>query len=493
MQWCAISYPMLFKLRSRGSFIAAIVLLQSVVVGLGWVGATHAARDGLRSRVRERVIEENSRAVSHLCAAVSSIIKERPEPGKPAWEEVQRLVSRFTLPGSTSLVVLSEQGEVIFPTGRNNNETHNEGRPGAREGGGTGAGVSNPVLTLLPGGEKMLLSELNPGAVVSAKAKWGATGIGRAEGDAGDEGDEGESVLSVVYSTRAGMKFVAAAPQAVVDAAERELASDVTLWVGLAGVVVLCITIGGSVVLVRRYDAIVMRMNRQLEQEAERRTRRGLAIRNGLVFGLAKLADYRDTDTGKHLERICRYCELLAQKLVGVYPEIDKAWIERLKLASSMHDIGKVGIPDSILLKPGKLTPEERNQMETHAVIGADTLMAIRQRVGDDDLLNMSVQVALCHHEKVDGTGYPNKLVAGQIPLCARIVALADVYDALTSVRVYKPAMSHAEAVAIIAKSRGTHFDPVIADAFMAIHPTFDAICEQLQGRELAASLRAAA
>jgi putative two-component system response regulator len=247
---------------------------------------------------------------------------------------------------------------------------------------------------------------------------------------------------------------------------------------------VLAITIGGSIILVNNYDTIVMRFNRKLEEEVDRRTRRGLAIRNGLVFGLAKLADYRDTDTGKHLERICRYCELLAQHLHGKHPEIDRAWIERLKLASSMHDIGKVGIPDSILLKPGALTPEERRQMETHAAIGADTLIAIRNHVGDDDLLNMSVQVALCHHEKFDGTGYPNKLSGDQIPLCARIVALADMYDALTSKRVYKAAMGHEKARAIIEEQHGRHFDPSICEAFTQIHTQFDAARAQLQPTE---------
>jgi len=246
-------------------------------------------------------------------------------------------------------------------------------------------------------------------------------------------------------------------------------------------VLVLGITILGSAVLVRKYDTIVFRFNRQLGEEVERRTRRGLAIRNGMLFGLAKLADYRDTDTGKHLERICKYSELLATQLLGAFPEVDRSWIDLLKLASSMHDIGKVGIPDLILLKPGRLTPEERSQMESHAAIGADTLLAIRSRVGDDDLLNMSIQVALCHHEKVDGTGYPNHLFGDQIPLCARIVALADMYDALTSKRVYKNAMTHEAARNTIMQVRGTHFDIRIADAFDSIQNQFDTVRAQLQ------------
>src|SRR5262249_17934455 len=186
--------------------------------------------------------------------------------------------------------------------------------------------------------------------------------------------------------------------------------------------------------------------------------------------------DYRDTDTGRHLERICLYCELLATELLeqGAHPEIDKAWVERLKLASSMHDIGKVGTPDSILLKPGPLTPEERRLMEQPPLFGADTLLAIRKRVGDDDLLNMGIQVTLSHHERFDGRGYPYKLSGDQIPLCARIVALADMYDALTSDRVYKRAMTHRQATAIILENRATHFDPAVVDAYLRLEAQFD-------------------
>jgi putative two-component system response regulator len=140
-----------------------------------------------------------------------------------------------------------------------------------------------------------------------------------------------------------------------------------------------------------------------------------------------------------------------------------------------MHDIGKVGIPDSILHKPGPLTPTERVIMQEHARIGAETIAAIRQRVGDDELLNMGLQVALSHHERFDGAGYPHRLQGEQIPLAARIVALADVYDALTTARPYKQAMTHDQARAIIREQRDKQFDPRIVDAFERIHREIDA------------------
>ncbi len=226
----------------------------------------------------------------------------------------------------------------------------------------------------------------------------------------------------------------------------------------------------------RRYQDAIERANEDLKSEVDRQVAEGLAKRDALIFGLAKLADYRDTDTGSHLERIGRYARLLADQLRPAHPEIDDAWTERLVLASSLHDIGKVGIPDAILLKPGALTPEEREVMQTHTLIGADTLMAIRRKLGEDPFLDMGVEIAMQHHEKWDGTGYPFGLMGETISLAARIVAMADFYDAVTSERVYKAAMPHEEAHNLILSLRGSHFDPGVVDAYLACAARFDAI-----------------
>lgn len=226
----------------------------------------------------------------------------------------------------------------------------------------------------------------------------------------------------------------------------------------------------------RRYRDTVERANSELQAEVARQVREGLAKRNALIFGLAKLADYRDTDTGAHLERIGLYARLLANQLRATNPEIDDAWIERLVLASSLHDIGKVGIPDRVLLKPGRLDDTERAEMEKHTLIGADTLIAIRQKLGPDPFIDMGVEIALQHHEKWDGTGYPFGLAGEEISLAARIVAMADFYDAVTSERVYKKAMPHAETHALIRSLRGTHFDPAVVDAYLACADRFDRV-----------------
>ena len=172
----------------------------------------------------------------------------------------------------------------------------------------------------------------------------------------------------------------------------------------------------------------------------------------------------------------------------GTAPFPNTPWIRELRLAAALHDIGKVGVADSALQKPGKLNAEERKEIERHPQIAADTLLAIYQQMGDDPLIAWSVQVALYHHERWDGTGYPFKLQGEGIPLAARIVAVADVYDALTSKRVYKPAMPHDKAVEIINHDAGTHFDPAVVEAFNWVADVFPTIRARA-GKEQAAPL----
>jgi putative two-component system response regulator len=208
-----------------------------------------------------------------------------------------------------------------------------------------------------------------------------------------------------------------------------------------------------------------------------------LESRDVVIFSLAKLAEARDTDTGAHLERIREYCLVLAKHLsqLNKYQNLlDGDYIQLLYLTSPLHDIGKVGIPDSILLKPGQLTPEEFEIMKRHVLIGGQTLDAAVRAHPRARYLQVARDIAFSHHEKYDGTGYPFHLRGAEIPLCGRIVALSDVYDALTTRRVYKPAYSHDVAKSIIVDGRGKHFDPDVVDAFEATEDQFLAIKERL-------------
>ncbi|MGO9146336.1 MAG: HD-GYP domain-containing protein [Desulfomonilia bacterium] len=224
-------------------------------------------------------------------------------------------------------------------------------------------------------------------------------------------------------------------------------------------------------------------VRKKLEHDLFESYKKVQSARNATILGLAKLAEYRDADTGAHLERIREYSKILAEDLAKrseyagyITPE----YIDDIYNSSILHDIGKVGVPDAILLKPGKLTPDEFDIIKRHSALGGDALREVEAKIEGQSFLTLGKEIAYYHHEKWDGTGYPRGLKGDQIPLSARIVALADVYDALTSKRVYKEAFSHQDAKEIIVKSSGTHFAPDIVDAFLKNENEFRRIREEL-------------
>jgi putative two-component system response regulator len=230
-----------------------------------------------------------------------------------------------------------------------------------------------------------------------------------------------------------------------------------------------------------RLERELAALNRHLEEKVAKRSAELVRSRDAVIFGLAKLAESRDRDTGQHLERICAFTEILGRELMKDNPDLDEQWLRTLSTTAALHDVGKVGTPDAVLLKPGALTEEERQTMQKHPCTGGDALLAIKERWGETPFLTTAAEIALCHHEKWDGSGYPYGLSGDQIPLSARIVALADVYDALTSQRVYKPANAHADAVDAIAKASGSHFDPRVVTAFLAVESRFLAVAGKLR------------
>ena len=202
-----------------------------------------------------------------------------------------------------------------------------------------------------------------------------------------------------------------------------------------------------------------------------------------VIFSMAKLAESRDQETGNHLERIRHYSKILAKTIAKMDNslEIDKLFIDNVFLTSPLHDIGKIGIPDYVLLKPGRFDDKEFEIMKQHSIIGFETLNNALKQFPRADYLKMSADIARYHHEKYDGTGYPDGLKGEKIPLAARIVALADVFDALVSKRVYKNAYAPDIAKSIIQEGRGHHFDPVTVDAFLICEKQFIEINEQFK------------
>ena len=201
-----------------------------------------------------------------------------------------------------------------------------------------------------------------------------------------------------------------------------------------------------------------------------------------IVFAIATLADQRDSDTESHLVRVQHYTRLLTQQLVTnpeFAPILTPAGIEQLVDSIPLYDLGTMGVPDRVLLKPGRLTADELAIMRTHPKVGFDALVRAEKTLGQSaSWLTVAKELVLSHQEKWDGTGYPQGLLGKQIPVSARIVALADVYDALISNKVYKDGVSHDTAVGIIFSERGAHFDPDVVDAFMAVHEQFATIAQ---------------
>ncbi|MDQ7246112.1 response regulator [Dongia sedimenti] len=220
--------------------------------------------------------------------------------------------------------------------------------------------------------------------------------------------------------------------------------------------------------------------NAYLESEVYRRTREVQAIQDVTILTMASLAETRDNETGNHIRRTQHYVKALAVKLRD-HPRFAGYFtdhvIDLLFKSAPLHDIGKVGIPDKILLKPGKLTPEEFEVMKTHTTLGRDAIEQAERQLGTPvEFLKVAKEIAYSHQEKWDGSGYPEGLAGDAIPVSARLMAVADVYDALISRRVYKPAFTHERAVELIGEGRGKHFDPDVADAFMEIREEFRAI-----------------
>ena len=233
-----------------------------------------------------------------------------------------------------------------------------------------------------------------------------------------------------------------------------------------------------------------------LEQEVQRRTQEVMAIQDVTIQAMASLAETRDNETGNHIRRTQHYVRLLAELLLD-HPRfkhfLNEETIRQLFKSAPLHDIGKIGIPDHILLKPGRFTPQEFEIMKTHTTLGRDAIQRAEDQLGISvGFLRIAKEIAYSHQEKWDGSGYPEGLAADDIPVSARLMAVADVYDALISRRVYKSGMPHEQAVEIILQGRGSHFDPDVCDAFLSNAGQFRTIAERYADSDQDMARRAA-
>ncbi|WP_184200122.1 response regulator [Chitinimonas taiwanensis] len=280
-------------------------------------------------------------------------------------------------------------------------------------------------------------------------------------------------------------------------------AEDEKIGLDLGAVDYISKPINPAIVLARVHNHLQLKLARDflqnqnafLEQEVAKRTREVVAIQDVTIRAMASLAETRDNETGNHIRRTQHYVKALAEHLAP-HPrfsaELSPSNIESLFKSAPLHDIGKVGIPDRILLKPGKLDPDEFEIMKTHTTLGRDAIVHAELELGQSiPFLSYAKEIAYSHQEKWDGSGYPEGLSGEAIPLSARLMAVADVYDALISRRVYKPAFPHEKAVEIIRAGRGSHFDPDIVDGFLAIAERFQRIALQYADGDAAVAAEA--
>lgn len=442
------------RLQSRWLWVVLVCALQ-LMVALGLVSwGLHVFQQQSVTSLQEHILAQNSEVGAELAGAM-----EMKFSGEPAadfrqvadWLETQSPATRKVLvlldSSSFGLLALIENGRRIF---------RQQEDPGLRE----------MICRSVSSGEFCKLHEsfLNP-LVQSVQGLARLNGVEHLISAHSVLG--GRAVLLVGNESRvAAGEFLAWLPTA------RRVVFTTVLLLGF-----LAIFLNTSIL--QSFDHQVHQVYRQLSEALLRRTRELGDTQNGVIFGLAKLAESRDNDTGDHLERIRGYVGVLTEELRTEFPAITDEFAEHLASASSLHDIGKVGIPDAVLLKPGRLTEMERRIMEFHTVIGGECLQAIQRRLGHDEFLKMAHDIAVSHHERWDGNGYPHRLLGDQIPLAARILAVADVYDALTSKRPYKAPMSHEKSSQLIREGAGTQFDARVVAAFDRRSEDFRRLMEQ--------------
>lgn len=250
---------------------------------------------------------------------------------------------------------------------------------------------------------------------------------------------------------------------------------DETKGLELGAVDYITKPINPSLVKARVRNQLELKRHRdRLEAMVRERTRELVLTQQATIEMLADLAETRDPETGCHIKRTQEYvCALAhaARKLPDLEPLLDDEFIDMLYHSAVLHDIGKVGVPDAILNKEGKLSKEEFSLMKEHCIIGYKAMFGAQRKLGENSFLRLAGEIALTHHERWDGTGYPRGFCGTQIPISGRIVAVADVYDALVCQRIYKPPFTHEEAVSIIVGESGKQFDPNFVKAFLAIEP----------------------
>lgn len=428
-----------------------IVLLACALFGFGWW-----VKAKVGTVIRSQIIEANQLVAEQIGRLLMTIESEALAFGDSNWEQFQTIVEETKLPNNGYLCIAdATSGRLLC-------------HPRIR---------AEPSLKFARLDGLSARSDGENSFNLFHSAKDEATAFRARTGVIG-QGERTEIVSAAFLKNINGILFVHQSESST-KAAVAKILTPVSFAGLVIGVVLIFVTAKSSTFIIKGFEHALVAINASLEKTVRERTASLMKTRNSVIFGLAKLAESRDSDTGEHLDRIRIFSSRLAEVHATRCDAIDAHCIESIGLASSLHDIGKVGVPDRVLLKPGKLDPDERIEIEKHPQVGEKCLDAIDERLGEDRFLELAREICAYHHEKWDGTGYPYGKRGEEIPVSARLVALADVYDALRSKRPYKDPMSHDAACRIIAEGAGKHFDPAIVETFIQVHREFEAISEQ--------------
>ncbi len=445
-------------IKSRLFLVALLVASQTACLVFGMMWATGWLWQNFQEVVYNYGAAEGKAIAQEVAFRASKLRLGDVQPGSKSWEDLQELCEQEEIPHRGFVCVMRRDN---------------------------GAMLCHPDLAQDPGllrlfpGRGLIISEFGTAPltqvvqVAEDQGEYAVTGKVELDGNVhvitAYSLPRSNAILAVYQSDEAIDTFIVSMIRPVMQ----------------VGYILTTFVVGASalitVFLINRYETSLAVANEKLEQQVHERTRSLVRTRNAVIFGLAKLAESRDRDTGGHLERIRSYVSILATELAKTNPEINRSFVADLAIASSLHDIGKVGIPDTVLLKPGKLTPAERTAIQMHTVVGSECLSAIQEQLGEDDFLHLAQQIILAHHEHWDGTGYPHGTQGKQIPLAARIVALADVYDALTSSRPYKGPLGHNEVREWIVSRYAQQFDPHVVEAFLAREADFLRVYQSIE------------
>lgn len=425
--------------------VLLLVVSQASCMAFGVVWATQWHHRTFDEFISNNVAAQSRSLAYELAHRISAASITGIEPGADGWDKLQALCEQTDVPYDGFVEVMRLDTGALTCHSRLK---------------------SDPALLRSFPGRQPLVSGASTTSVIEAVNRAATAGDSLTEGNVDMDGQ----LYRATFLLLPKLNSVLAIEQAVasIDQSAAELVKPL-FQVGLViTIAVVAATSLLTMIVVSRFESTLTTLNGSLAREVEQRTQSLVKTRNAVVFGLAKLSESKDKDTAGHLERIRSYVTFLASHMAKANPQITHHYVANLAVASSLHDIGKVGVPDSVLLKVGRLTPSERRAMQMHSELGGECLAAIQRQLGDDDFLQLGQEVAVAHHEQWDGSGYPHGLQGKEIPLAARIVAVADVYDALTSHRPYRPALSHAEAREWIVSHYGTQFDPEVVEAFVA-------------------------